>query len=113
MPLLRSVFGGVPALTYVNPLQDGLRSSTLNEDEPPLPSLPLDRSQRLWRDAIDHAIDIFKELKISIFKELNKCARSIPRRETPGLCMNCPSKDRGRRESRVRAAPAVSRAKCI
>ena len=35
------------------------------------------------------------------------------RRETPELCSHTlPSKNRGRRESRVRAAPAVSRARC-
>jgi hypothetical protein len=42
-----------------------------------------------------------------------KYAFSFSRRDAPGVVhARCPQKNRGRRECRVRAAPAVSRAKC-
>jgi hypothetical protein len=41
-----------------------------------------------------------------------KRTTSFPRRDAPGLCMNYSPKRRGRREDRVRAAPAVSCAMC-
>jgi hypothetical protein len=46
-------------------------------------------------------------------KELRRHAFALSRRDGPESCVTSPSRDgRGRRESRVRAAPAVSRALC-
>jgi len=43
----------------------------------------------------------------------NRRNSALPRREAPGFCVDRPRKTpRGRREDRVRAAPAVSCAKC-
>jgi hypothetical protein len=47
----------------------------------------------------------------SIFKQLTRQGFSISPRDAPELCTNIALENRGRRESRVPAAPAASRAK--
>jgi hypothetical protein len=53
------------------------------------------------------AMDCFASLAMTVSKH----AFAPPRRDAPELCKNLPP-DRGRRERRVLAAPAVSRAIC-
>jgi hypothetical protein len=64
----------------------------------------------LWVPAFAGTTMVRVSIRIRLSNESRTFA--FPRRDAPGLCpRHCPSTTRGRRESRVRAAPAVSRAK--